>query len=192
MRFRISLALFTALGVASAWLGWMVYESRPGQAAQPPAHYPEAGPLPRLMMFLHPRCPCSRASLEAFRPFQSSRAHLEIIISGPVQLAQPEYICGLRAAFDRCEVSLDSDGRRRELYRVWTSGQVVGYDERGDLGFCGGLTSGRGQTGPSSEQDRLKAWLLGERVTDSPVFGCPLVSPDECCCQSQATGRRNQ
>lgn len=192
MRFRILLALFTVTGLASAWLSWMLYESRPGQAASPPTHYPESGQLPRLIMFLHPRCPCSRASLQAFGQFQTSRAHLEIVLCGPVELAQPELIGGLRAAFDKCEVGLDGDGRRRELYQVWTSGQVIGYDGAGRLGFCGGLTASRGQAGPSLGQDQVKAWLQGQNVSDSSVFGCPLVSPDEFCCQRQGTGRRNQ
>src|SRR5207245_7080753 len=61
----------------SIWLGMTVtatllmasHISSPGQAGSPPLNWPETTRLPQdksrptLIMFVHPRCPCSRASV---------------------------------------------------------------------------------------------------------------------------------
>src|SRR5262249_16785821 len=57
-----------AVGFGLTWL--TRYETASGREAQPPKTWPaeSCGPhmagQPTLLMFVHPRCPCSRASLE--------------------------------------------------------------------------------------------------------------------------------
>ena len=62
--------------LAAAWLGavgtglWAMfeYETTPGTAAASPVHWPAGSALPvdrdlpTVVIFLHPHCPCSRAS----------------------------------------------------------------------------------------------------------------------------------
>src|SRR5438132_535294 len=52
--------------------GWMLlsqYENTPGQAQEPPSRWPSTTKipttlgLPTMVIFLHPYCPCSRATL---------------------------------------------------------------------------------------------------------------------------------
>src|SRR5579871_6313093 len=64
-------------GVAAAWGAVVVlallyleaYAARPGDSGAPPAVWPPEsriqrdGQRPTVLIFLHPRCPCSRASL---------------------------------------------------------------------------------------------------------------------------------
>ena len=187
MRFRILLATLTCLGLVSGYLVWMLYECAPGQAARPPAHYPEQGGLPRLLLFLHPRCPCSRATVNELAHLRPS-IQLEVVLT---QVPEDGVISQLHTSFPQAELVSDPEGHRRELYQSWTSGQLIGYDAQGRLGFCGGITASRGQSGPSLGQARLLAWLQGQGPQEAVVFGCPLVHPDEFC-QRQGTARRNQ
>jgi len=179
----------TLLGLVSGYLSWMLYECAPGQAARPPARYPEQGALPRLLLFLHPRCPCSRATLNELAQIRPS-TQLEIVLS---QTPPGELVSQLQTTFTHAELVSDPEGRHRELYQAWTSGQLIGYDAEGKLGFCGGITASRGQSGPSLGQARLLAWLNGQPQPEAVVFGCPLVHPDEFCSgQRQGTARRSQ
>src|SRR5579871_5073523 len=65
----IGLSAVWLLGVSFGLSRLGVYESTAGSPAQPPATWPTASILPRtpgqptLLLFLHPRCPCSRASV---------------------------------------------------------------------------------------------------------------------------------
>lgn len=185
MRFRILLLAFTCLGMASAYLIWMLYECSPGRAALPPARYPGQGSLPRLLLFLHPRCPCSQATLEELAQV-GPLPHLEIVLS------QTASVAAVRAKFPQAELVFDPEGKQRELYQAWTSGQLVGYDAQGGLGFCGGITASRGQRGASLGRANLIAWLHGQPQQQASVFGCPLVNPDEMCSYRQGTGLRSQ
>lgn len=189
MRFRILLASLTLLGLSSGYLSWMLYESSPGRAARPPARYPESNPLPRLLLFLHPRCPCSRATLAELARLRPAKIHLEIVLS---QQPPSEMMESLQSSFPEAEVMADAQGYRRELYRAWTSGQLIGYDREGRLGFCGGITASRGQSGACLGQAHLQAWLRGQPPQAASVFGCPLVHPDELCSQRQGIARRCQ
>ncbi|MBN9414344.1 hypothetical protein ABS71_22830 [bacterium SCN 62-11] len=185
MRFRILLLAFTCLGLASAYLSWMLYECTPGRAALPPEHYPGTGALPRLILFLHPRCPCSRATVDELTQI-GPLPQLEIVLS------QASSAGALKAQFPQAELVSDPEGIERELYHAWTSGQLVGYSADGRLGFCGGITASRGQRGASLGRAHLLAWLHGQPQQQASVFGCPLVNPDEMCSYRQGTGLRNQ
>lgn len=181
------MATLTCLGLTAGYLSWMLYESAPGQGARPPARYPEGRALPRLLLFLHPECPCSRATLEELAQIRP-QVQLEVVLS---RQPSAELLSRL-SRFTGAELTPDPEGRQREIYQVWTSGQLIGYDAQGKLGFCGGITASRGQAGPSLGRANLLAWLNGQPVQEGSVFGCPLVHPDEMCRQRQGTARRNQ
>src|SRR5262249_1932415 len=69
VKFMIGLLAWAAVAVLGFW-SLALYETRPGCAADPPPDWPDRSRLrcdpdrPTLLMFLHPHCPCSRASLE--------------------------------------------------------------------------------------------------------------------------------
>ncbi len=87
-------------------------------------------------------------------------------------------IAQLQSSFSTARLVADPEGRQRELYQVWTSGQLLGYDAQGRLGFSASITASRGQRGPSLGQSRLLGWLQGH--------------PDVICGQRQGTARRCQ
>ena len=65
-------ALLAAIWLSAVGIGLgalLVYEYTPGQEAVVPNHWPEQSNIPHtqgqptLIMFAHPRCPCTRASI---------------------------------------------------------------------------------------------------------------------------------
>lgn len=166
--------------------GWQVtYLGRPGQPADAPRFLPE-GVVPgkdgTLVVFLHPQCPCSKATLaqvvSALQDAGSSGLATYLVF------LQPE---GASADFHRSSLwdkaqtlsdvllVIDEKGRLSRAFGAATSGQALYYNASGDLGFAGGLTTARGHEGPSLGLDALLAVLREQQApTPAPVYGCPL------------------
>jgi hypothetical protein len=173
-------------------LWWQAnYLGRPGQPALAPERWPgEQAPEVELapgaggtvLVFVHPHCPCSQATLAQLRSAleQSNSPSLAcyLIVLQP-ELAEPDfYRTSLwRSALDcpGVKVVVDQGGRLSRQFGIATSGQTLFYDFSGRLQFAGGLTATRGHQGPSQGLDDLLKVLRGG-VAPSPVavFGCPL------------------
>lgn len=138
-----------------------------------------------LLLFIHPRCPCTPATLveldrlladfpEAFR--------VHIIVPVP-ESAAPEWRGGraVEAAhrLPGARVSFDSGGMLAERFGARESGTVFVYAPDGTRRFAGGLTASRGHEGASAGNLAVAAIARGELpdVTETPVFGCSLVRP---------------
>lgn len=178
-----------------AWLaaaaGGMAYlatiESTPGAAANAPALWPANSQLthgsqPQLVVFIHPHCPCSRATLDELAAVLSAceePPRTTIVFDHPSQAPADWDQSPLhqRAAALR-GVTLCSDAGSVESRRfgVFTSGQALYYDAAGCLRFAGGLTRARGVRGSSEGGAVLLARLQGHEAeaAQSDVFGCPL------------------
>jgi hypothetical protein len=142
------------------------------------------GRRPTLLIFLHPRCPCSRASLDELaiildRCGDRVSAHAVVFrprpdrgdwLPSPVDAALAE-IPGLVVHPDR--------GDEARIFGVATSGHVLLFDTRGDLIFSGGITPGRGERWDSAGRAALLGRIMGERGEgpEPPVFGCSLRTP---------------
>lgn len=194
-------AWFAVIGAGGWWQ--LRYEQTPGRAWAVPAKYPEDGPIiPRsgcgvAIMALHPRCPCSRASLAELEQF-ASRGHGQVdvvVLACTPAGAGADWIdsanCATARAIPGVRFVIDPAGRAAARLGMKTSGHVVVYDAHGRLVFSGGITPSRGQTGPSHGLDVLitmadnheppaKAASAGAAPTITPVFGCDLVSPEKC------------
>ena len=138
-----------------------------------------------LLMFAHPRCPCTRASL---KELALALADIDCDIKATVVFFRPDgadagwtdtdLVC--RAAeIKGLKIIWDDGGRLADLYRVETSGHVLVFDQDGALLFSGGITSMRGHEGSNGGFDALVHSLTDSsaRAGDSPVFGCPLGTP---------------
>lgn len=163
-----------------------------GQAAQAPgdwpaaSHFQPASDQATVLMWCHPRCPCTRASLEELSELVQrtrGRALVQVNFVRPPGLSlqwvqgalwrQAEAIPGVRVVVD--------DGSEARRFGVRTSGQalIFGRDQR--LLFSGGLTSGRGHEG-DNEGLAAAARLAGSGTGSferSPVFGCSLFDSAE-------------
>lgn len=182
--------------VAAAWTGLLVHDRTPGPAATATTgkwplnsslHRVPGGPT--LVMFAHPRCPCTRASLDElekivaqnrdrglkayvvfFSPDASDGAWLKSDIT-----AKASKINGV-------SVITDPGGRETSVFGAVTSGDLRVYDGNGDLRYSGGITAERGHPGDNDGQRTVTAMLQGVSskapfygARCGPVYGCRIL-----------------
>lgn len=167
----------------------MIYETTPGTEEKTPRTWPAASPLalapnrPTLVMFAHPRCPCTRASIGELAVLM---AQCQGKVAAHVLFLRPEGAEGWAetdlwrsaAAIPGVTVQWDEAGRAARDFGAATSGSVVLYDTKGALLFRGGITDARGHSGDNDGREGIVA-LLGHKETRNvitPVYGCSLVS----------------
>lgn len=136
----------------------------------------------RLVLFLHPRCPCSRATLSELELIM---ANCQGLLSAQVLFIQPEGVSedwvktdlwNAAAAIPGVNVSIDPEGQEARRFQAVTSGQTLLYDAHGGLLFQGGITLARGHAGDNPGRDAIED-LLKHKIThpaSTPVFGCVL------------------
>ncbi len=133
-------------------------------------------------MFVHPRCPCTRASLgelEVLLAQVPGRASARVVFLKPAETTTNWEKTDLwRQASSLTGVTLytDNDGIEARRFHAETSGQTLLYDRKGVLRFQGGITSSRGHAGDNPGRDALQQLLRVARANQvrTPVFGCPL------------------
>jgi len=139
---------------------------------------------PTLVMFAHPHCPCTRASvselarLAAGHPELSTRVLFlkpEDVPDGWERTGLWRTVAGIPGA-----VPLRDDrGREAARFGAVTSGFTILYDADGKLLFSGGITASRGHEGDSFGRRRIASLLRTGSADrrDAPVFGCALPAP---------------
>jgi hypothetical protein len=186
----------TASALGFAWL--MRYETRPGLPAQSPQTWPDDSRLPRepqcwtLVLFLHPHCPCSNATLDELAVLQArapKNVRTILVFCRPPGTTNDWGNTALRAraATMKDVVLREDDGdQERRRFGAATSGQALLYDASHRLRYSGGITRGRGVTGDNPGRTHLEKLLHGRETAEpsSPVFGCSLAD------QPMANGRR--
>lgn len=163
-------------------------DATPGDPGAPAARWPGDGLVtrdparPTLVVTIHPRCPCTPATLEALGALLERapvRPSLWLLVVRPAGAAPGfEDGPGLERArrLPAARVLIDVDGAEAARLGARTSGHVLLLDAQGALAFSGGITPGRGHHGPSGGAEALAALLRGERADLAPpVFGCPLA-----------------
>jgi hypothetical protein len=142
-------------------------------------------------MFLHPYCPCSRASLIELEGIMKDYPAAEAVVYfvNPHDLPEgTERSSNWREAsrLPRTNVVCDEEGFLAQRWGIATSGHVIMRGASGHVLFSGGITRARGHLGDSSGSRAVRA-LLDSLPNDSshsgdpltaPVFGCPLFSPE--------------
>jgi len=164
------------------------YELEPGAEARPPEQWLKNGHIsshpdkPTLVMFVHPHCPCTRASLGELSVLLA-KCHGRIRTY--VLLVQPHCVEDDWVRTDLFEqakqipgvtVVADVNGVLADQFHANTSGETLLYDKTGQLRFCGGITTTRGHHGASEGRRSIIDWVLRgiSNQTTAPVFGCPL------------------
>ncbi len=144
---------------------------------------PQQRGQPTLLLFLHPRCPCSGASLaELERVLASSGDHVAVHVivfkpRGAPANWERTTVWGQAAAIPGVNIRTDEGGLLTRRFGAATSGQVLLYDASGTLTFQGGITPARGHQGDNLGRSAVSRLIAGEASADacSPVFGCPLL-----------------
>ena len=178
------MAVIAGLSVLWAW------ENTPGAAGDAPAQWPadtrlsRAADAPTLILFAHPQCSCTRASLGEFAETLARatiRPRTYIVFLKPVGFGVDWEKTDLWRTAERLPgvtVLRDDDGLEATRFGVITSGQTVLYDQSGALLFSGGITGARGHAGDNAGRASLVS-LLNHGKTDlslTSVFGCPLFA----------------
>jgi hypothetical protein len=188
--FLIAVVTVWGIAVASGALFLEVYAARPGVALPSPDRWPEGtaisrdGRRPTLLVFLHPRCPCSLASLDELAEILKRCG--DRVSAQAVVLDTPLLESSGGSAIDQALSRLpgiatrrDAGGAEARRFSVTTSGHLLLYDVEGRLVFSGGITAARGHRGDNFGRAALLGWIAGESPDrrQTCVFGCPLASP---------------
>jgi hypothetical protein len=155
------------------------YETSAGPRGASPATWPVGSLLSRdpkgftVVMFVHPECACSRASLTELATLAATTPAPRVIVA--FVSAEPAGDNWNRAR--RFERVLDPGGAEAHRFGAETSGHVVVYDANGKLRYSGGITGSRGHVGDNMGGRTALAALAGDRTHDvtHTVFGCGLV-----------------
>ena len=204
---RAVLGQWAATGV---WLGivcfgfWLLidYELRAGHIGHVPAIWPHqtslehSEPLFKLVMFIHPRCPCTGASLGELsklmprlgadgRSIQRDALRVHVVVVKPelTDAAFSDTLLVARALdIPGVQLIFDHGGVEAERFGAQTSGHTVLYSPDGRLLFAGGITGTRGHAG-DNEGSELVVQAFHRKISASreaaraKVFGCALAEP---------------
>ncbi len=189
----------TSVGIIIAFVLWLAvvaggtiemtrYSSSPGGSGQAPTGWPADSQIhfdasrPTLIMFAHPRCPCTRASLGELEVLLAQfpgriNAHV-VFLKPPDTITNWEKSDLWRTASSIPDVTVytDNSGTEARRFHAETSGQTLLYDRSGALQFQGGITLARGHAGDNPGRSAVQDLLRGGRASrvNTPVFGCSL------------------
>jgi len=202
MNFRIrqlshtALVLFGmvwAIVVVTGLLLLYEYQTTAGPAGNPVTNWPpQSGVIPvkdraQIVMVVHPRCACTRASLEALARIM---AHAQDRVVASVLFLTPRGVPAgwehtdlwrTAAAIPDVRVFRDHGGVEASRFGLETSGHLLLFNRDGRRVFGGGITAGRGHHGDNAGLEHCLSLINGERrePPDTPVFGCPLRDPSK-------------
>jgi len=192
---RIAVAIAVVIWLAGVVVGtrflW-AYKSLPGANAIAPAKWPgskliePATGRSTLVMFVHPLCSCTRASLaelESVLRQSDGRVSAWVIVlhpGGTSDAWQKSSTLDSARHLPGVHLVVDADGAEAERFGAATSGQVVLYDAQGQLQFRGGITGARGHVGDNTGEARVVSFV-NTGTADShehSVYGCGLHDPN--------------
>ena len=167
------------------------YGQTPGVDGKPPLLWPSdsfiahASDRATLVMFAHPHCPCTRASIGELSLLMTRcrgllAAHVLFVkpASTPENWGQTD-LWEQAAAVPGVEVVADMEGAEARRFGIVTSGQTLLYDPEGRLLYSGGITLTRGHRGDNAGRSAIVSLLTRPETPQraSPVFGCSLLTP---------------
>lgn len=135
-----------------------------------------------LVIFFHPYCPCSKASLNELNKIMS-RTHrnmdCQIVFLKPSTVEpdwEKSYLWQLSRQIPNSTRKTDVNGLLAKSFNATTSGQTFLYDPDGKLVFSGGITTSRGHEGDSQGSIAIENLSTAReaKTSCSQVFGCPL------------------
>jgi hypothetical protein len=187
------------LAIAAAVLVWLAlcltgfkilfdYGQTPGEAATFPPRWPTNSSIqrkpnqPTLVMFVHPQCPCTRASvgeLATLMAHAPQKIDAHVLFLAPKGFSDNWVKSDLwqsAAAIPGVTTNIDPDGMEATRFHATTSGNIALYGSTGNLLFSGGITASRGHFGDNIGLDSAIASLSDNKTKpcNAAVFGCPL------------------
>ncbi|MBI1861862.1 MAG: RedB protein [Deltaproteobacteria bacterium] len=173
------------MAVGQIWLRKYALTAGPTERAA--ASWPKHSQLERAegftaILFLHPKCPCSQASLLELDKFmthapRSTKAYA--VFARPSAWAEKDVKGSLwkqATAFPRVVPVIDEKKREAAQFGALTSGHFFLYRPDGVLAFQGGITGSRGDVSDNPGLSSALALVNHGRVElrETRVFGCAL------------------
>ena len=195
LRKQMVAIVFVALWVAAVGFGISIllrYAYTPGRPAAATERWPVGARIEpargraTLIVFAHPQCPCSRATIEELaKIITCCRAEVEATVffylpSADARGWTATELWRSAAKIPGVRVFADVRGTEARRFGARTSGQVLLFDASRRLVFNGGITASRGHYGDNDGEAGIVALVLGQRpaLRKTPVFGCALLEGD--------------
>lgn len=178
------------LCVVGGFVTLWVHAARQGSLGGPISQWPAESTLPlhadlpTLVVFIHPECPCSRATLDHLRPL-AERGDTSIVLvtmTPPVSestlprgVGCHQQIASLAESLNVVRID-DVGGGEAKRFEVTTSGTCFLFTPDSRSVFQGGVTSGRGHRGANAGLRMMSDRIGGKSHSAAahPVFGCSL------------------
>ena len=186
--FLTGLTVGWLLLVAAGFVALATYQYQAGEGSEQDTAWAES-PLIRhdatqcqLLVFLHPRCACSLATLNELARIQAAckdRLAIQVVIYFP-DGAAADWLQSpnvkLAQQIPDAQWTLDPNGVSARAFGVKTSGHSILLSPSGDLVFSGGITPSRAHEGDNLGRQAIERYVcLGEKTVDhSNVYGCPI------------------
>ena len=170
----------------------LAYDYSAGAEGVAPASWPAAATIQRtdgmaeILVFAHPKCPCTRATIEEL-------AELMVQVQGQavatVVFVRPE---GVPKDWEKTDIWRsaaripgvttvnDPQGIEASRFGAMASGQTLLYGSDGTLRFSGGITAFRGHIGDNAGRTAIASLITtGHAKTNhTSVYGCSLKNPE--------------
>lgn len=171
--------------------------------------WPASSEIPRysdsghLVVFVHPYCPCTRATLKNLDELEASDQLTITIVQLRTERLQTYHspISSIASLVEKNGWNhfMDTEGSEAKRFNALTSGECWLFDSDGVLRFVGGITASRGHAGGNQGLETLKTLILqmnneaadvpnlvdrmqklNHPLAQHPTFGCPLFSDSRC------------
>jgi hypothetical protein len=190
----LAAAIIVWIAVAVAgWYGISAYsfKSDPQATADIVLRWPADSTIarltdrPTLVFFLHPKCPCSRATvaeLERLPMLVSSDELPDVCVvaaaprsTGDLWWSSP--FLSRAARLPNARLVRDLGGVETDLFGARVSGTVLLFDPAGNRLYAGGVTMARGHTGDNVGLQAVTDLLIDSdaEVSSIPPLGCAMV-----------------
>ncbi len=175
--------------VAGGLLVLIDYSTRPASSDVTARSWPEESMIQRspnshtLLVFLHPRCMCSRATMRQLATVAARFADqcvIRVVFYCPSDQAdswvQSDLWTGALRVSPHSPV-IDRGAVETKRFGISTSGHVLLFDRQSICRYSGGITGSRGHDGDNTGLRAVLDLLQGDSIAESryPVFGCSIV-----------------
>jgi hypothetical protein len=190
---QIGLCALWLVAAGAGFVAILNYQNTSGPAGVTLQQWPSGAQITldhnrdTLLMFAHPQCPCTRASLEELNRLlarSQGKAATQVLFFKPGKFPDDWTRTDLwrnAAAIPGVTVHEDLDGVQARLFGAETSGYVLLYDIHGQLLFQGGITGSRGHVGDNAGENAIVSLLNGQdaNLKRTQVYGCSLLGKSE-------------
>jgi hypothetical protein len=173
---------------ASGTVALLARETREAPRRVTPDAWPSGTHIQRaphratLLMFVHPNCPCTRASvsrlMQIISALPAASRPQTIFVARPAAEKdwRAEWLTSMAASVPDSIIVRDAHTIEANRFGAATSGHVLLYEADGMLSFDGGITLGRGHEGDNAAADALRRALStsDSATAETAVFGCAI------------------